>query len=195
MKYIVFIIPILLVLLLIYPVKFTIDFRYGMDYSYLEVTTSYLFGLIKPEIYPFDKENRSRKYNTGFIDRTRSLFRDDKYKQFVNTILKKIVVEHIHWETRIGLKDAFLVGMITGFIWIIKSFIVGLLLNEKDVKKLSFNVIPCFLENQLEIEFNCIIKIRMVYIITVWIWILKSNKGGEKVDRTSNRRVNENYYE
>ena len=195
MKYLLAVLPVILIILLIMPIKFIIDFKYGMEQNRLKIVTSYLFGLIKPEIYPFDEEKRRRKHKTGLLDRIKSLKRDEDYRFFLEAIWDKLVIDSINLEIRIGFEDAYYVGVTVGFLWFIKSLLFSYLLNKKDVKRLNYNVIPVFKENQLDIQFNCIIKIRMVYIITVWIWMLKSNRGGEKLDRASYRRINENYNE
>ena len=195
MRYFLTSILIVTIVLLILPIKFKIKYKYKNGDSRLNITTSYIFGLLKPEIYPFDKERRSRKYQTEGKDRIKSIYKDSGYKKFIQIIWEKLILEQILWETKIGFEEAFLVGIISGSLWYFKSIIISLLLAKKDVKKLSYNVKPIFNQNQLDIQFNCIIKIRMVYIITVWIWIIRLNKGGEKFGRTSNRRSNENYYE
>lgn len=113
----------------------------------------------------------------------------------INYIWDKSVFKQINWSTKIGFTDAALVGIVYGTVWGFKSILISLILRSKEIKSIDIDVIPIFNENQLDIRFNCIIKIRMVYIIIVWIWFLKLYKGGEEVDRTSNRRVNENYNE
>ncbi len=56
MKYLLISIPFILILLLFLSVKFEIKFIYNDGCNKLNVSTSYLFGLIKPELYPFDKK-------------------------------------------------------------------------------------------------------------------------------------------
>ncbi|CCQ92660.1 membrane hypothetical protein [[Clostridium] ultunense Esp] len=195
MKCLLSVVPIFMIILLIMPMEFKIIYNYIEGSSRLNITTSYLFGIFKPEFYPFDKEKKDRNYKTGFLDRIKSIHKDDQYKEFIDMIWEKLVIKRVNWETKIGFEDAFYVGTIIGSLWFLKSLIVGFLLSKKEVEDLNYNVIPIFNKNQLEIIFDCIIKIRMVYIIIVWIWQRKTNKGGEVIGRTSNRRFNENYNE
>ncbi|MCF6465111.1 DUF2953 domain-containing protein [Clostridium sp. Cult2] len=195
MRYFIILTLFIIIILLILPIEFIVEYKYTGGYSKLNVRTSYLFGLLKPEIYPFDKEKKSRHVNTGFIARITSIQDDNRFKKFVDIIWNKLVIKEINWETKIGFKDAYFVGIISGSLWCFKSIITSFLMSKKEIKNLYYNVIPIFDENYLDILFDCIIKIRMVYIITVWIWLLKLKKGGEKGGRTSNRRFNENYNE
>lgn len=184
-----------MVIFLMLPMEFKIKYKYEEGHSRLNITTSYLFGLFKPEIYPFDKEKSDRGYKTGPKDRIKSIQNDFQYKKFIGSVWNKIILEKINWETKIGFKDAYFVGIITGALWYFKSLLISLLLSKKEVKNLNYNIVSIYNKNLVDIRFDCIIKIRMVYIITVWIWIIKLNKGGEEIDRTPNRRVNENYNE
>lgn len=192
MKYLLISIPFILILLLILSVKFEIKFIYNNGCSQLNISTSYLFGLFKPELYPFDKKKHGKfKKNRNL----KLIIKNLRHRKLINYMWDKSVFKEINWSTKIGLADAALVGIIYGIIWSFKSTLFSLILRSKEIESIHIDVIPVFNENQLDIRFNCIIKIRMVYIITVWIWLLKLYKGGEEIDRTSNRRVNENYNE
>ncbi|NMB27155.1 MAG: DUF2953 domain-containing protein, partial [Tissierellia bacterium] len=185
-------VPSILVLLLFLSVKFEIKFVYNNGSNKLNISTSYLFNLFKPELYPFDKK-RYRKFKKNRDSKL--IIKNLRYRKLINYIWDKSVFKQINWSTKIGFTDAALVGIVYGTVWGFKSILISLILRSKEIKSIDIDVIPIFNENQLDIRFNCIIKIRMVYIIIVWIWFLKLYKGGEEVDRTSNRRVNENYNE
>lgn len=60
MKYLLISVPSILALLLFLSVKFEIKFVYNNGSNKLNISTSYLFSLFKPELYPFDKK-RYRK--------------------------------------------------------------------------------------------------------------------------------------
>lgn len=195
MKYVLFFIPMVLLLLLYLPVRFEIKYVFSNGYYSLDISTSYLFGIFKPELYPYDKkdEDKNKKLNT--IINLILIFNDPKYKELIEFIWDKITIRKINWNTKIGLTDASLVGIIYGLIWSFKNIIISFILANKEINSINLNVVPIFNKNQLDITFNCIIKIRIVYIINVWIWLLKKHIGGEKNDRTSHRRFNENYNE
>ena len=192
MKYLLISVPSILALLLFLSVKFEIKFVYNNGSNKLNISTSYLFSLFKPELYPFDKK-RYRKFKKNRDSKL--IIKNLRYRKLINYIWDKSVFKQINWSTKIGFTDAALVGIVYGTVWGFKSILISLILRSKEIKSIDIDVIPIFNENQLDIRFNCIIKIRMVYIIIVWIWFLKLYKGGEEVDRTSNRRVNENYNE
>ena len=192
MKYLLVLIPIFFFFLLYLPVKFEIKYTYSSDNSRLDISTSYLFGLFKPELYPFDKNKReNNKFNT--LNSIKPIIKDSQYRRLIDYIWDKSIFEEISWNTKIGLTDAFLVSIVYGILWSLKSIIVSFILTNKEIDNIDIDVTPIFNENQLDISFVCIIKIKMVYIITVWIRSLKLYKGREENDRASNRRVNENY--
>lgn len=187
----VIILGILLILLFSY-VKFNIKYKFNGN-SELRVNIEYLYGLLKPEIIPFDnKENTTKKDKKKNENKLSPIA---QYKGLISYIFDRIVIEKLNWQTNIGYADAFSLSIIYGILWWFKSIIIGILMSYKDIKSVNIKVIPLFNTNQIDISFDCIIKIRMVYIINIWIRLLKLYKGGEGNDRSSNRRFNENYNE
>lgn len=193
MKYIILAILLGIFILLFLPVKFNINYINHCGSGKLDITTSYFFGLFKPEIYPFDKKKRERPSKPKIYTTFPYITRDLQYKKFIDYIWDRLVIERVDWETEIGFEDAVLTVLVYGLVWQIKSILMVFVLSDKEINKINIDVITLFNENEFNTKFNCIIKIRIVYIIIVWIWLLKWYKGGEKIDRTSNRRANENY--
>lgn len=187
MKYVLIILLFLLVILIILPMKLNIEFIYCNNYSKLDISTSYLFGLFKPEINPFNKKNT----NIGHRNKLLKL----KDKKVLSYIWNKLVFKELVWNTKIGLSDAALVSIVYGVMWNFKSILLNLVLRNKEIKKINIDILPIFNEDKLDIEFNCIFEIKIAHIIIIWLWLLKTHKGGDEVDRASNRRLNENYNE
>jgi len=182
-------VPVVIIILLLSYVKLTIKYIFYNGKSNLKISTSYLFGLIKPEIIPDDNKDSKEK---SIEERNRSsILKYRDYKNIFQYIFDKVIIEKLSWRTKIGLEDPFYLSMIYGSVWWIKSLIVSYILSRKETDKLNIEVLPCYNTNLLDTRFNCIIKIRMVYIINIWIRLLKIHKGGEKNDRTSNRRLDE----
>lgn len=195
MKYLLISLLFIIICFLLLSVKFKITYMYNNNHSNLKISTLYLFGLFKPELYPFDKKKKSKDIKSNTFIKFRSFLKDPQYKRLIDYIRNKSIFQKVTWITKIGLEDVLLVGIIYGIIWACKSMIINFILTNKEINYIDIDVVPIFNKNQLDISLDCIIKIRMVYIITIWIWFLKLNKGGEKNDRTSNRRLNENYNE
>ena len=194
--YIVIIFGIVVIILLLTYVKIKIRYIFngGND---LTISIEYISSCFNMEIRPFDKEktdiqkiNKIQKENYEL-----SINTINQFKEILNYAFNKVVVNKFSWETKIGYIDAFYLSIIYGCVWWLKSLIKSILFFNKEIESFNINVIPVYNTNQLDISFNCIIKIRMVYIINIWIRTLKLYKGGEEFGRTSNRRINEYYNE
>lgn len=170
----------LFLILLLLPVRFTFEFTYGANVIDLNISISYLFGFFSPEIYPFDK---------NIVKRRKNSFKQVYSRELFDYIWDKLIFKQLEWKTRIGSKDAFLTAIMYGSMWSIKNILTSIILTKKEIERLDINVEAEFNEEKLDIFFNCIIKIRMVYIINIWIRLIKIRKGGDYNVRTSNRRA------
>lgn len=195
MKYLLLSLVILFIFFILYStMKFRIIYTFNdCGEGRLNISSSYLCGLFKPKLYPFDKEKEMGRNKPENIFKIKFVNKDNRFKEIIDYIWDKIVIDEIIWQTQIGFDDAFLVSIVYGIIWSFKSILINYIFLYKNVRDINIDVIPMFNENKLDITFDCIIQLRMVYIIIVWIWFLILHKGGEKNDGTSNRRVNENY--
>lgn len=207
MKWLLVIIPAVIVLLLLIPVEFRILYILDNGKSSIKISTAYLFGLIKPELQPFDNKNDNKKRDESkekYKERNNKLKKErkqkglkklTKYRELIDYITKKVKIREFKWETKLGLSEPHYLSILYGFMWSIKSLFVGYLLSKKEVGNIKINILPIYNSNTFRTQFNCIINIRMVYIINIWIWLIKLYKGGDKNDRPSNRSLNENYNE
>lgn len=148
--------------------KGLINFRY--EISYLD-----LFDNLSKD----EKENNNDKNIDEELQREEGLLRlkkifynyhnVKKYKETIKAIFKyifcKIDFNSLRWSSRIGLGDAALTAIVYGAISTIAGTLLNVILNYKDIKKMSVNIYPEFNENILEIDFFCIIKIKIAHII------------------------------
>ncbi|NLX62855.1 MAG: DUF2953 domain-containing protein [Tissierellia bacterium] len=196
MKWLLILIFIAIIMLLLIPVEFNIFFLFDNGKSSIRVSITYLFGLLKTEIKPFDnkKKDKYKKVNEDIKQerKVKELKKITEYKELINYIIRKIRVKKFKWETKIGLSDSYYLSILYGFTWWFKSLIIGYFLSKKEIKDLNINLFPLYNTNEFSSQINCIINVRMVYIINIWI---KLYEGGEKIDRSSYRRLNENYNE
>lgn len=98
---------------------------------------------------------------------------------FAKSLWKLIRIEKIVWNTKVGINDACLTGIVTGVLYTFKYSIIGALVNNKKVKYIKTKVEPCFNSYVFQVDFNCIIRCKLVYIIIAGIKGLKFVKGGE----------------
>ncbi|NMB08031.1 MAG: DUF2953 domain-containing protein [Tissierellia bacterium] len=193
MKYF-FILAIVFLLLLLLPIKFRIELKIIENKMSIKLSSSYLFGLFSPEIYPKDSKRKKRSSSSN-LKAIRNTIKELKYIDLAKYIWNRLHIEKLQSIITIGTTNPFNTSILYGSLWSVKGIGISYLLKKKDINLLDIDIIPCFGKNQLDIDFHCIIKIKMVYIINIWIKLLKSYKGGEKNVRTPNRRVNEIYNE
>ncbi|WIV10969.1 DUF2953 domain-containing protein [Proteiniborus sp. MB09-C3] len=90
------------------------------------------------------------------------------FNKIIHYILKKIHINSLSLSTTIGLGDAALTGIAYGVLWTIIGTLLNILLNYKeikDIKDMNISIYPNFNESILEVDFFCIIKLKIVHII------------------------------
>lgn len=184
----IYIFLILILILLFIPFKIQIYYEF-IDKSKYKTTISYFFGLFKKEVDSASKDIKTDKNNNRMkID----------IIYYVQYFIDKGNIRKLYFRTNIGFKDPSLLGTSIGIVWSIINIVFGYFLRNNDLDKIKdkdIQVIPLFDQDIFELFFLCIIKVNLVYIITAYIRILKTRKGGDSIARTSNRRINENYNE
>ncbi len=84
----------------------------------------------------------------------------------INYITRKVKITKIYWSSQIGIENAAVTAILTGSLWSLKSFLFEIIYSNVKVRKLKLNVIPKYnCTNLFETYFNCIIRLKLVYII------------------------------
>lgn len=190
----IYILTFIILILIIYVIPFNIQIYYEFnDISKYRIVFSYCFGLIKFEFDPLSKKKKDK--NSRKINKKLNI---NNRLEYIQHFINKGKVEKIYFRVNLGFEDPSLLGISIGFAWSIINLSFGYLLKNIDINKIKekdIQVIPLFDHNVFEIYFLCIINMKLVYIITEYIRILKRRKGGDSIVRTSNRRINEIYNE
>lgn len=114
------------------------------------------------------------------------------FRNIIQYIVEKIILESLSLNARFGLGDAALTGITYGALWAVMGVFLNVLYSNKDVKNLSVKLCPDFNETILEVDFFCIIKIKFAHIIIASIKGIKVLiKGGVLNGRSSYSRSNE----
>lgn len=103
-----------------------------------------------------------------------------------------IKVETFKLESNIGLKDPIVTSAIVTILASIIPSILNKTMEEYKEEKIYYKIVPMYLqENVIKINFNCIIKIKMVHIITILMNILSKKRRVDNNGRstTSHRRA------
>ena len=85
---------------------------------------------------------------------------------------KKIKCESFCFRMNYGLGDAALTGISTGMLWGVIYSLLGVLDRYFEFIKMDVNINPDFNDIKLQLEFDCIFKIKIVHIIIVIFIVL-----------------------
>ncbi|WP_077367636.1 DUF2953 domain-containing protein [Anaerosalibacter sp. Marseille-P3206] len=182
--YWVFIVMLLIITIFLSPIYIKIQFNWNKTFK-AKINFTFLFGLIKRSIYS-KKENIKDANDKNIIVRFKKIKKVYKVnKKYIKYFLDRCEIVELKWITKYGFEDAAVTGITNGVFWSVKNTVLGVFLNNRKVKDIYINVIPDFEEKNFEMDFNCIIKIKTVYIIIVSLYVLITKKGGEKIARSS----------
>lgn len=124
--------------------------------------------------------------------KNKKIFQNIKY--IITEILKKTNIENTNLIIYLDTKDAVVTSYIVAIISTIISNILSRKAKKLDYKKHRFKIIPMYKnQNLIFIKLNCIISIKVVHIINMYM-IYNKNEKGCKNERPSYRRVNVNCY-
>ncbi len=96
-------------------------------------------------------------------------------EQTVCFILKKTlsltVVEKFRWKSRVGGKNAMWAALHTGLLWTVKGLGMTYLARNSHLKEVQLTVEPDYLSTEFASQIDCILKMRIVHIITITIYL------------------------
>lgn len=193
MKYLLFLIVVIMILLLMLPMKFRFQYSLIGSKMNFNISSSYLFGIFSPKINPLDEKNKKKKKNSKDLGAFKNILKGLDYTELIDYIWDRLYIKKLHFKSTIGSDSPFIGALLYGLLWNIIGILTGYLSVYKDIEDFDVNILSTFENNCLNVEFDCIIKIKMVYIINIWIRLIKLYRGGVRNVRTSNRRINASY--
>ena len=93
MKYF-FILAIVFLLLLLLPIKFRIELKIIENKMSIKLSSSYLFGLFSPEIYPKDSKRKKRSSSSN-LKAIRNTIKELKYIDLAKYIWNRLHIEKL----------------------------------------------------------------------------------------------------
>lgn len=214
---IVFIIVIILIMLYYSDLKLRIEYKKTYDCNVITIYLTSLYGIIRYGIKlpPEDLLYKMQKYLIK-LERRKIIKKEiefiipqtidevidviKKYRQkyllkknAINYILKKMSFHEFSLYIKYGLFDAYITGILYGFIYSVLICIATFIKAYCDLDLKRIDIKPIFNEYIFEMEFNCIITIKVGDIITELKKFLNSSKGSD-MDGTNYRRSYENNY-
>jgi len=111
------------------------------------------------------------------------------YNNTINYIRKKLLFEKLNWDTKIGTGDAAETAIITGLFWAVKSSILSVFNSKLRLNDIGVNITPVYETAQLKTRLDCIISLKVGYIIIAcikFVFIKIKLEVGEKIEHASN---------
>jgi len=104
------------------------------------------------------------------ISRIEGIFKNIEYylgvfKEAIKYIVGKLEISSLKFYLKFGVGDAALTAILYGLFWSIIGLIFNVILISKETDNININIYPDFSERIYEVDFLCIIKIKIVHII------------------------------
>ena len=150
----------------------------------------YLFNKIKIFEVIIDDDKLKNLYKSGKINITQ-IRNNKKLNRDIFIELRKIDynIEKLNFEGYVGTENAAFTAYISSFVNSIIPIIIANKINNYKKENYNYKLDTVYInQNIVNLEFNCIISIKIVHIINV-IYILLKKGRVKKNERTSNRRT------
>lgn len=108
----------------------------------------------------------------------------------------QINLDEFHLNLQIGTRDVIITSAIVTGIASALGIILAKVIKNYDDQKYRYEIIPVYKnKNMVNLSFNCIIKVKMIHIISIIYTLVSKRKEKIKYERTSNRRSYDYSYE
>lgn len=164
--------------------------RNKLDITFVSKLGLYLFNKVKLFQITIDDKKIKDLYKSGKID-VNKLKNNKELNKLMLKLLKNIdfTVEELKLKGYIGTEDAAFTAITASIINIIIPIILKNRVKKYQKDKVGYGLDTVYVnQNIVNLEFNCIISIKIVHIINI-IYILSKKEGVKKNERTSNRRT------
>lgn len=159
----------------------------------------YFLGKIKIAKIRINKEklnkiNIKEKIN---LEKIRKIKRETKENKELKKVIKKLKIEISKLDLKLELDtpDVLITTGLVTTISIILSIMFSKLIKIRKFNEYKYKIIPLYNnKNMLNLEFNCIINIKIVHIIFI-LYIFIKKRRDDKNERASNRRSYDYSYE
>jgi len=168
-----------------YKIIVKLYFLSKLRYFKIELDKDKLKPIIEQAKVNFEKSNNRRIEKEIFKDR-----------KVIKNVIKesKIDLEYLNLDFSLGTEFILLTTVIITTLSTIFPMLANKFIRKYDSKNYVYKFTPIYNKNDIRLELDCIISIKLVHIINVILSIL-FKKGVFKNVRTSNTRFNDNCYE
>lgn len=184
----------IITILLLSSIRIKIDYLKLKKNNDLKVSF-YLYLFNKIPYFKLEKNINTKKAlkNINSQEISKTLKIDKDYKKIIKKL--KFKIENFKLLLNVGFLSINTTNAIIFSILTIVSTILGFLSSREIVefKNIKYKILPSYNKDLLEIDFNCIISIKIVHIIYIIFLLLKERV--KAYVRASNRRFNVRSYE
>ncbi|WP_372995591.1 DUF2953 domain-containing protein [Lutispora sp.] len=115
------------------------------------------------------------------------------HKESADYIIKKTYTKDLSIKIEYGLNDAYITAICYGLFYILITNIIIYMQSHMSLQVKDIILKPFFNKEVFNLEFNCIIGIKIGHIISALKMFIKTSRGSE-IDGTAYRRPYENNY-
>lgn len=153
-------------------------YRFEQIYDYSDPRLSFFEALLvdRWEKSVGQKRDWTRKHILDIFKISNQIHLLSDWEQQTFYIFKKAllytVIEKFIWHSRVGGRNAMLAALHTGLMWSIKGLAITCLANISCLKKVQLVVEPDYMSADFNSQIDCILKMRIVHIITIAFYLI-----------------------
>lgn len=176
---------VLVLIILMVPVTFLIRFSCRGEECVLEIKVNALpitlYG--KKSTFPLGKNWPDFKNSKNFSARKMQML-----KELFISLMRRAKMKHVSWETRIGMPDAYITALATGWLWGIKGFLLTALYrysNSRNCRPPQMRIAPVFNLVVFDTQFKTIFQLRIIDFVLaglkpIFVFLFDLRKPGRK---------------
>ncbi len=171
--------------------KLQYDYDIYFELLFLNKIKTLSIKIDKEKIYKLKLKQKMQKIDF------KKMKKDMPKKDEVKGIIKKldVKIDTFNLKLKIGTEDVIFTSAIVTILASIIGIILAKVIKEYKEEKYKYEIYPIYQnKNQIFLSLNCIIKVKVVHIISI-IYLLLRKRRVDKDERTSNRRTYDYSYE
>lgn len=170
-----------------------------LEYDYITYFELYFLNKIKILSVKIDKDKIKKidlKQKLQNMD-LKNIQKDLITKEEIKEIIKKLKIEipTLNLKLKIGTENVIVTSGIIALVSSLLGITLARVIKQYDKTKYNYQIYPVYEnKNLINLNLNCIIKVKIVHIIYI-IYVLVKKRRVNKYERTSNRRTYDYSYE
>lgn len=171
--------------------KFNVDYKIFFELLFLNKLKIFSIKIDKALVNKLNVKDKVKDINFKQVKT------DIPSKKELKEIIEKLQIklDKLNLKVEIGTIDVIFTSVIITILASIIGIVFARVIKKYDKEKYNYEIYPIYQnKNLINVNLNCIIKVKMVHIIFI-IYLLVKKRRVEKYERTSNRRTYDYSYE